>query len=132
GVLPGVVVELRLLSGGAARETLTSSAGEYSFADVAPGRYQLSFALINFATLVRRDIDVASSSLTINVLMHLAMNAEVTVNGERAFVNLADAENPAENLVGIAQAASQGAITAEQLDIRPLMRIGEVLESVPG
>ena len=41
-------------------------------------------------------------------------------------------ENPAENLVGIAQSASQGAITARQLDARPIMRAGEVLETVPG
>src|SRR6185295_4322038 len=41
-------------------------------------------------------------------------------------------ENPAENLVGVAASASQGAITARQLDGRPLMRAGEVLETVPG
>ena len=54
------------------------------------------------------------------------------VTGKRTFVNLADVENPAENLVGIAQSASQGAITARQLDVRPVMRAGEVLETVPG
>ena len=36
------------------------------------------------------------------------------------------------NLVGIAQSASQGAITGRQLDTRPMMRTGEVLETVPG
>lgn len=60
------------------------------------------------------------------------MNAEVTVTGKRTFANLADVENPAENLVGVAQSASQGAITARQLDVRPIMRQGEVLETVPG
>ena len=64
--------------------------------------------------------------------MHLALNAEVTVIGKRTFANLADVENPAENLVGVAQSASQGAITARQLDVRPIMRSGEVLETVPG
>ena len=64
--------------------------------------------------------------------MHLALNAEVTVIGKRTFANLADVENPAENLVGVAQSASQGAITARQLDVRPIMRQGEVLETVPG
>jgi hypothetical protein len=34
--------------------------------------------------------------------------------------------------VGVAAAASQGAITAAQLDARPIMRAGEVLETVPG
>ena len=64
--------------------------------------------------------------------MHLRLNAEVVVIGKRTFVNLADAEHPAENLVGIASSASQGAITAKQLDVRPFMRQGEVLETVPG
>ena len=54
------------------------------------------------------------------------------MTGKRTFANLADVENPAENLVGIAQSSSQGAITARQLDARPIMRSGEVLETVPG
>ena len=37
-----------------------------------------------------------------------------------------------QDLVGIAQSASQGAITARQLGTRPMMRAGEVLETVPG
>src|SRR5205085_11940840 len=65
-------------------------------------------------------------------VLHLSLNAEVTVTGKRTFANLADVDNPAEDLVGIAQSASQGAITARQLDARPIMRSGEVLETVPG
>ena len=64
--------------------------------------------------------------------MHLSLSAEVAVIGKRTFANLADMEDPEENLVGVAEAASQGAITARQLDVRPLMRVGEVLETVPG
>lgn len=48
------------------------------------------------------------------------------------FRNVADIENPADNLVGIASAASQGAIRAAQFEARPMMRAGEVLETVPG
>ena len=66
------------------------------------------------------------------MVLHLSLSADVTVTGKRTFANLADVENPAENLVGIAQSASQGAITARQLDARPIMRAGEVLETVPG
>jgi hypothetical protein len=132
GVLPGVAVEIRLLSGGPARQTATSPRGEYRFDELTPGRYQLSFTLINFASIVHRDIDVAGSSVVVDAVMHFSLNAEVTVTGKRTFVNLADAEKPAENLVGIAQSASQGAITAQQLDVRPLMRTGEVLETIPG
>ena len=133
GGLPGVMVEIRrLLPSGAPRTMASTASGGYAFDGLAPGRYQLSFALINFASLVRRDVDVASGPVTVNAVMHFAFNAEVTVTGKRTFVNLADVERPDENLVGIAQSASQGAITARQLDARPLMRTGEVLETVPG
>jgi hypothetical protein len=131
-VLPGVTVTLQLLSGGAPMETATSASGEYTFDGVVPGRYQLSFALINFASVVHRNIDVGLTTPAVNAVMHLALNAEITVTGKRTFVNLADVEKPAENLVGVAQSASQGAITARQLDVRPLMRDGEVLETIPG
>jgi len=74
----------------------------------------------------------ASGTVRLDAVLHLSLSADVTVTGKRTFANLADVENPAENLVGIAQAASQGAITSRQLDERPLMRDGEVLETVPG
>ena len=61
----------------------------------------------------------------------LSLSADVVVDRQAHVRNLADVENPAENLVGIAQSASQGAITARQLDVRPIMRAGEVLETVP-
>jgi outer membrane receptor protein involved in Fe transport len=129
GVLPGVTVEVRT-AGAAPETTVTDAKGAYIVSDLVPGRYQIVFTLINFAT-VKRDADLQTSA-RIDAVMPLALNADVTVTGKRTFANLADVENPAENLVGIAQSASQGAITAKQLEQRPLMRQGEVLETVPG
>ena len=99
----------------------------------SPASTELTFTLINFGP-VRRPLAVAASGThaPTNVVLHLSLNADITVTGKRTFANLADVERPAENLVGIAQSASQGAITARQLDARPIMRTGEVLETVPG
>jgi hypothetical protein len=142
GALPGVTVELRGAPpsrdsrfgepGGPPVLAVTAASGEYAFDRVAAGRYQLSFTLINFAALTRRDVVVQSGETRLDAVLHLSLNAEVTVTGKRTFANLADVDNPAENLVGVAQSASQGAITARQLDVRPMMRQGEVLETVPG
>ena len=130
GVLPGVSVELRSEAG--TTSTLeTGMNGEFSFDGMPLGRYQLSFTLMNFASF-RREVDLRQPSVPVDVVMHLSLNAEVTVVGKRTFANLADVENPAENLVGVAQSASQGAITARQLEVRPIMRQAEVLETVPG
>jgi hypothetical protein len=135
GALPGVSVELRARAS-TARATVTDAKGQYRFDDVAAGRYQVTFMLINFAP-ARREVRAPTANperadIVLDVVLHLALNADVTVTGKRTFANLADVENPAESLVGIAQSASQGAITARQLDERPLMRDGEVLETVPG
>jgi outer membrane receptor protein involved in Fe transport len=132
GMLPGVTVELR----GEAMEPLvavTGSDGTYTFENVPPGTYQLTLTLINFASATRRAIVVADTRPVVqDEVMHLSLSAEVVVIGKRTFTNLADVENPAENLVGVATSASQGAITGRQLEVRPFMRQGEVLETVPG
>ena len=131
GSLPGVSIELRAPDG-ASLTTASDSQGRYRIEPVAPGRYQIAFTLINFATS-RREVDVPAAGIpALDAILHLALNADVTVTGKRTFSNLADVENPAENLVGVAQSSSQGAITARQLDARPIMRSGEVLETVPG
>jgi outer membrane receptor protein involved in Fe transport len=131
GVLPGVTVELRS-EGAAPLETVTDMAGEYSFSGVAPGKYQVAFTLINFASVLRRDVKMSAGVTRVDAAMHVSLSAEVAVVGKRTFADLADMEDPAENLVGVAQSASQGAITARQLDVLPIMRVGEVLETVPG
>jgi hypothetical protein len=106
GALPGVTVELLPVSG-SALETVTDRSGEYAFEHLASGRYDLSFRLINFASQTRRGLTVADGSVDVNVVLHLALSADVTVTAKRTLANLADVENPAENLVGIAQSASQ-------------------------
>jgi outer membrane cobalamin receptor len=128
--LPGVLVELGPSDGGP-RTATTDGQGHYRFEAVPDGRAELTFSLVNFAP-ARREVAVSASSVRIDAVLHLALSAEVLVTGMRTFVNLADVEDPSRSLIGIAQSASQGAVTARQLEARPLTRSGEVLETVPG
>jgi hypothetical protein len=114
------------------RFTATDTRGVYRFDALSSGAVHVSFALPNFATVHHEVIVPPSGQLRVDAVLHLSLSADVVVTGKHSFVNLADAENPAENLVGIAVSASQGAITARQLEARPVMRAGEVLETVPG
>jgi hypothetical protein len=128
--LPGVAIELLVNS----REltATTDEAGGYRFDAVPTGNAELTFRLLNFSVL-RRIVAVASSApVTADVVLTLSLSADVIVTGTSTFRNVADVEDPAASLVGIAAAASQGAVTAAQLDARPIMRAGEVLETVPG
>jgi TonB dependent receptor/Carboxypeptidase regulatory-like domain/TonB-dependent Receptor Plug Domain len=132
GVLPGVTVQLLPSAAPSALETVTDGTGTYHFEGVATGTAELTIRLINFST-VRRNVNVtAGNTATANVSMVVATSADIVVTAPKTFRNLAEIENPAENLVGVASAGSEGAITAAQLAVRPVNRAAEVLETVPG
>jgi hypothetical protein len=128
--LPGVTIDLAI--NGTELTTTSNVDGQFGFDGVPVGRAELTFRLINFS-VARRMVDIrGGASAAADVVLTLALNADVVVTGQRTFRNIADMEDPAANLVGIAASASQGAITAAQLEVRPMMRPGEVLETVPG
>lgn len=130
GVLPGVTVDVQ--SETMLLTTVTDGEGRYRIDNVSAGPATVTFKLINF-TMVRRDVSVSPAQpVTADAMLTISITADIVVTGTRTFRNIAELENPAENLVGVASAASQGAITARQLEARPIMRPAEVLESVPG
>jgi hypothetical protein len=132
GVLPGLTVELRPEGTQQPLETVTNGEGVYRFEGVPAGNAELTFRMINFST-VRRAIAVTpGGTVTANAVMLVAASADIVITAPRTFRNLAEIENPAENLVGVASAGSEGAITAKQLEVRPVNRATEVLETVPG
>jgi hypothetical protein len=127
--LPGVIVDL--VSGATELTATTDLEGRYRFDAVPAGPAEVTFRLVNFG-VQRRTVTVGGGPVTADATLSLSLNADVLVTAPGTFRNIADVANPAENLVGIASAASQGAITAAQLTVRPIMRAGEVLETVPG
>jgi outer membrane cobalamin receptor len=132
--LPGVTMEARPAGASTSVSVaVTGEDGRYVLSGMAGGAYEVRASLLNFATFVARNVVVPIDAPTVlDARLTLAINADVTVTGRSSFTNLADVEDPAANLIGVAFAASQGAVTARQLDTRPIMRAGEVLESVPG
>ena len=129
GVLPGVTIDVQ--TGATTLTAVTDDTGTWRVEGAPAGPASLTFRLVNFSTL-RRDLDLTAGENRVDAVLTLGMTADVVVTGSRTFRNIADLENPRENLVGVATSASVGAITAEQLDARPIMRPGEVLEAVPG
>jgi hypothetical protein len=131
GVLPGASVELRSIGGTVHFQTQTDPAGAFRFDQVPPGEFTLDVSLANFGRLRRSHIRVdAGATLTLNVTLSLSLSADVVVSGKRSF-DLGDLEN-GDNLIGVAHSATQGVVSGRQIDQRPIMRAGEVLEAVPG
>src|SRR5688572_25203234 len=131
-VLPGVTVNVVVVGAPAVPETVTDMSGAYRFEKVPAGSAELTFRLINFSSGRRTVTVTPRASTTANVRMVVAVSADIVITAPRTFRNLAEIENPAENLVGVASAGSEGAITAAQLAVRPVNRATEVLETVPG
>jgi len=128
--LPGVAVTIS--SGKTAISTATNGDGDYRFENVAAGSYRVSFTLFGFAQH-HRTVDVAAGPITrLDTSLHLALQTEVTVTGRNTFRNLAELDHPESNLIGLATAASEGAITGRQLERRPIQRAAELVETVPG
>jgi hypothetical protein len=132
GVLPGVSVALRRAGAEGIRESVTDAEGRYQFDSVPEGPVELTFQLINFSDVRRVVTATPGGTVMGNAVMLVAVSADIVITAPRTFRNLAEIENPAENLVGVASAGSEGAITALQLAIRPVNRATEVLETVPG
>ncbi len=117
-VLPGVAIDLVVNK----TELTTSSddEGRYRFESVPAGTGELTFRLLNFGVLRRLVTVTNGASVTSENVLSLSLNADVVVTGSATFRNIADVENPAENLVGIASSASQGAVTARVIDAASL------------
>jgi hypothetical protein len=131
-VLPGVTVQLRASGAQIAAETATDGTGSYRFENVPAGPAEITFRLINFSTVRRAVAVTPGTPVTADAVLLVAASADIVITAPRTFRNLAEVENPAENLVGVASAGSEGAITAAQLAVRPVNRATEVLETVPG
>lgn len=131
--LPGVTVELSGPGLSPARVESTDAAGAFRFDGLPPGTYEVSFRLSGFVGVQRRDLAVAPGGAeAVDATLALAVSADVVVTGKKSFRGLGDAAEPGESLVGIASSASQGAVVAEQIALRPIARAGDVLETVPG
>lgn len=104
------------------RGAVTDPAGQFEIPDVPPGTYTLQASFIGYETATQ-SLVVGPGTAT-RVALRLAPKAtglgEIVVEGRAA------------NLIGIAGAASQGQVGQAQLAVRPLLRVGEVLETVPG
>ena len=104
------------------RGTISGPDGGFALEGLAPGHYVLQASFIGFETANRSVVVRAGETTEVRVAL------TPTATGLEELV----VEGRAANLVGIADAASEGRVGQAQLAPRPLLRVGEVLETVPG
>ena len=107
---------------GAVRTTAQSDAnGLFLIPGLAPGDYRLVASHEGFET---KEIAIAVGAAPpgpLQIVLAVArLSTSVTVQGRE------------DDLVGVADSATQGTVGARELEDRPILRSGEVLETVPG
>ena len=84
-VLPGVTVNLKSVERATTRSTVTNAQGEYVFASLVPGNYEVTAELSGFSTKQTRTNVPVGATVAVNVQMAVGAQTEViTVVGETA------------------------------------------------
>jgi hypothetical protein len=92
-VVPGATIELVNSATGTRRETTTDALGNYSFAQLQPGTYQMTAKSAGFAAVTVSNIRLEiSTPATLPIRLEIGSTAEaVTVSSEALQVNTTDA-----------------------------------------
>ena len=84
-VLPGVTVNLKSVERATTRSTVTNAQGEYVFASLVPGNYEVTAELSGFSTKQTRTNVPVGATVAVNLQMAVGAQTEViTVVGETA------------------------------------------------
>jgi hypothetical protein len=121
-VIAGATVQVRNANGTVQMTTQSDTNGSFAISGLSAGDYRLVVSHADFET---KEIPVTIGTAVAPPPLLIALAAKgasttVTVQGRE------------DDLVGIADSATQGTVGAKELEDRPILRSGEVLETVPG
>jgi hypothetical protein len=119
--LAGAGVQVQSANRTVLRTTESDTNGSFTISGLSTGNYRLVVSHADFET---KEIPVtigAVAPVPFRISLALgSVSTTVTVQGRE------------DDLVGVAASASQGTVGAKEIQDRPILRSGEVLETVPG
>ncbi len=120
--IAGATVEVRSANGTVERSTRSDTNGSYIISKLPSGKYLL--------VVSRRGFEAKEIPITIDTTEPPApLGITLAVSSVSTSVNVQGRE---DDLVGVAESATQGTVGAQEIEDRPILRSGEVLETVPG
>jgi hypothetical protein len=121
-VIPGATVKIRGTNSTVERTTQSDKNGSFIISGLSAGDYQLVVSNPGFETKeMPVTIGTAEAPARLRILLAVsAVSTTIHVWGR------------ADDLIGIAESATQGTVGAKEIQDRPILRSGEVLETVPG
>ena len=121
-VIAGATVQLLSASGSVLKITHSDRNGSFILTALVPGNYKLIVSNPDFET---KEIPVIIGS----TLPPTQLRISLPVGSLSTTINV---EGRADDLIGIAESATQGTVGAIEIQDRPILRSGEVLEAIPG
>jgi hypothetical protein len=121
-VIAGATVQAQNANGTVQKTTQSEANGAFVISGLAAGNYRLVVSNPGFESkeiLVTISTDHALAPLRISLVVG-AVSTTVNVQGRE------------DDLVGVAESGTQGTVSAKEIQDRPILRSGEVLETVPG
>ncbi|HEY6388454.1 MAG TPA: TonB-dependent receptor [Candidatus Acidoferrum sp.] len=120
--IAGATVLIRSSDGAVQRTTQSDANGSFSISGLSAGDYRLVVSSPGFET---KEVPVTIWTTEPSTALHISL----AVSTVSTTVNVQGRE---DSLIGIADSATQGTVGAKQLEDRPILRSGEVLETIPG
>ncbi|HTD53758.1 MAG TPA: TonB-dependent receptor [Silvibacterium sp.] len=121
-VIAGANVQLRSANGDVQATTQSDTNGSFAISGLSAGDYDLVVSGPSFET---REIPI-----TIQTTGSLApLRISLAVGSVNTTINV---EGREDSLIGIADSAAQGTVGATEIQNRPILRSGEILETIPG
>jgi len=122
GVIAGAAVQVLSAKGTAQATTQSDSNGSFIIAGLSAGDYRLVVSNPAFET---SEIPVTIEATEAPAPLRITL----VVGSLSTTMNVQGREN---SLVGIAESATQGMVGALEIEDRPILRSGEVMETIPG
>lgn len=121
-VIAGASVLVRSADGSTQKLTQSDRNGSFNISGLPAGSYQVSISNPGFQTK-EMPVTLGTTGTLAPIQVSLAVNALSTT------INVQGRE---DDLIGIADSATQGTVGAKEIQDRPILRSGEVLETIPG
>jgi hypothetical protein len=119
--IAGATVQVQGLNAAVENTSQSDGNGYFTISGLPAGNYRLVVSHSGFGT---EEIAVAIGAET-PAPLHIALAV-------RAVTTSVNVQGRDDDLVGVADSATQGTVGAKELEDRPILRSGEVLETVPG
>jgi Carboxypeptidase regulatory-like domain/TonB dependent receptor/TonB-dependent Receptor Plug Domain len=120
--IAGATVQVRRADGTLQTTTQSDATGSFIISGLPAGDYRLAVSYPDFET---KEIPVTIGASEAPPPLRISL----AVKGANATANVQGRE---DDLIGFANSATQGTVGAKELQDRPILRSGEVLETVPG